>query len=187
MGHGGNVIQELTTDHREVEELFARIESSTVADPERRQLADHLTMELVRHSVAEEQYLYPVVRRYVDGGDDLADKEIVDHGEVEKLLKELEACEPGDAQFDILIAQLESSVSAHVRDEEDRLFRLLADACPPEGLDELGEKVRKAKRIAPTRPHPAAPDEPPLNKILAPGTGMVDRARDALTGRGKEG
>ncbi|MGW2713406.1 hemerythrin domain-containing protein, partial [Streptomyces sp. NPDC001356] len=27
MGHGGNVIQELTTDHREVEEIFGRIEA----------------------------------------------------------------------------------------------------------------------------------------------------------------
>ncbi|MER6090996.1 hemerythrin domain-containing protein [Streptomyces bluensis] len=187
MGHGGNVIQELTTDHREVEELFTRIESTAGTDPERRQLADHLTMELVRHSVAEEQYLYPAVRRYVDGGDDLADKEIAEHSEVEHLLKELEACEPGDAQFDILVARLRSSVAAHVKDEEDRLFPLLADACPPEGLDGLGEKVRKAKKIAPTRPHPGAPDEPPLNKLLAPGTGMVDRARDALTGRGKDG
>ncbi|NEB93229.1 hemerythrin domain-containing protein, partial [Streptomyces bauhiniae] len=26
MGHGGNVIDELTTDHREVEELFGKIE-----------------------------------------------------------------------------------------------------------------------------------------------------------------
>ncbi|WP_328773623.1 hemerythrin domain-containing protein [Streptomyces sp. NBC_00286] len=186
MGHGGNVIQELTADHREVDELFAQIETHTAADSRRRELADQLTIELVRHSVAEEEHLYPAVRRYVDGGDDLADKEIADHSEVERLLKDLESCEPGDAQFDILIGQLKSSVTEHVRDEEDRLFRLLAGACPPEALGELGEKVRQAKETAPTRPHPAAPDTPPLNKLLAPGTGMVDRVRDMLTGRGKQ-
>ncbi|MER5217934.1 hemerythrin domain-containing protein [Streptomyces sp. NPDC002838] len=186
MGHGGNVIQELTADHREVDALFAQIETQTAADSRRRELADQLTIELVRHSVAEEEHLYPAVRRYVDGGDDLADKEIADHREVERLLKELESCQPGDARFDTLIGQLKSSVTAHVRDEEDRLFRLLADACPPEALGELGEKVRKAKETAPTRPHPAAPDTPPLNKLLAPGTGMVDRVRDMLTGRGKQ-
>ena len=42
------------------------------------------------------------------------------------------------------------------------------------------------KAIAPTRPHPSAPDTPPLNKILAPGAGLVDRIRDKITGRGKE-
>ncbi|MFF1542681.1 hemerythrin domain-containing protein [Streptomyces sp. NPDC058291] len=186
MGHGGNVIQELTTDHREVDELFAQIEALPGADPQRRELADRLTMELIRHSVAEEEHLYPTVRRYVDGGDDLADKEIADHAEVERMLKELEGCRPGDGTFDTLILRLKNSVTAHVSDEENRLFPMLADVCSPDALEELGEKVRSAKRHAPTRPHPSAPDTPPANKILAPGAGMVDRLRDMLTGRGKQ-
>ncbi|MFI6106336.1 hemerythrin domain-containing protein [Streptomyces sp. NPDC051310] len=187
MGHGGNVIQELTADHREVEELFARIEALPAGDGRRRELADQLTMELIRHAVAEEEYLYPTVRRYVDGGDDLADKEIADHSEVERMLKELEGCEPGDGRFDTLITRLRTSVGAHVADEENRLFGLLAECCSPGALDELGEKVRSAKKTAPTRPHPSAPDTPPANKLLAPGTGMVDRLRDMLTGRGRQG
>nr|WSZ14619.1 hemerythrin domain-containing protein [Streptomyces canus] len=186
MAHGGNVIQELTTDHREVDDLFAQIEALPGADQQRRVLADRLTMELIRHSVAEEEYLYPAVRRYVDGGDDLADKEIADHGEVERMLKELEGCRPGDGNFDTLILRLKNSVTAHVSDEENRLFPLLADVCSADFLEELGEKVRSAKQHAPTRPHPSAPDAPPANKLLAPGTGMVDRLRDMLTGRGKQ-
>lgn len=186
MGHGGNVIQELTADHREVEDLFAQIEALPGADRQRRELADRLTMELIRHSVAEEQYLYPMVRRYVDGGDDLADKELADHGEVEHMLKELEGSQPGDEQFDTLILRLKNAVTAHVSDEENHLFPMLAEVCSAEALEQLGEKVRSAKRHAPTRPHPSAPDTPPANKILAPGTGMVDRLRDMLTGRGKQ-
>lgn len=186
MGHGGNVIEELTADHREVEALFSQIESRPVGDPQRRQLADALTMELVRHSVAEEEHLYPAVRRYVDDGDDMADKEIADHSQIERMLKELEDCRPDDAKFDALVGQLKSAVTAHVADEEDRLFVLLAEACAPEALQQLGEKVRAAKDSAPTRPHPWAPDTPPANKLLAPGLGMVDRARDMLTGRGRQ-
>ncbi|CAL9391592.1 hemerythrin [Streptomyces sp. DH-12] len=187
MGHGGNIIQELTTDHREVDSLFEQIEALPTGEQRRRDLADELTRELVRHSVAEEEHLYPTVRRYVDGGDDLADKEIADHGEVERMLKELEGCEPGDGRFDTLITQLKTSVTEHIDDEENRLFPLLADACSADALQELGEKVRMAKETAPTRPHPAAPDTPPANKLLAPGVGMVDRLRDALTGRGRQG
>ncbi|GGU38142.1 hemerythrin domain-containing protein [Streptomyces lavendofoliae] len=185
MGHGGNVIQELTTDHREVDALFTKLASLPADDEQRRELADELTMELIRHAVAEEMYLYPAVRRYVDGGDDLADKEIEDHSEVERMLKDLEGCRPGEAQFDALINRLQSTVTAHVADEENRLFPLLAESCSPQALDELGEKIRSAKKTAPTRPHPAAPDTPPANKLLAPGTGMVDRLRDMLTGRGR--
>ncbi|MGW7613582.1 hemerythrin domain-containing protein [Streptomyces sp. NPDC054766] len=185
MGHGGNVIAELTTDHREVDELFGKIEAQPVGHEQRRKLADELTIELVRHSVAEEMHLYPAVRKYVDGGDDIADKEIADHSQVEQHLKDLEGLPADDPQFNDLVAKLKFEVAEHVRDEESRLFPLLEAACTPETLNELGDKVRTAKKTAPTRPHPSAPDTPPGNKLLGPGTGLVDRARDLLTGRGK--
>ncbi|ATW51884.1 hemerythrin domain-containing protein [Streptomyces xantholiticus] len=185
MGHGGNVIQELTADHREVDQMFTEIEAMGPGAPRRRELVDELTKELVRHAVAEEEYLYPAVRRFVDDGDDLADQEVADHAEVERLLKELEGCEAGDPRFDTLVTQLKSSVTSHVADEEKRLFPLLAESCSADFLMELGDKVRRAKETAPTRPHPSAPDTPPANKLLAPGMGMVDRVRDLLTSRGR--
>jgi len=183
MGHGGNVIAELTVDHREVDELFVRIDAQPAGGARRRELADELTVELVRHSVAEEQFLYPAVREYVAGGDALADKELEDHAGVERLLKDLEGRDADDDQFDVLVAKLKSEVTEHVRDEETRLFPLLAAACTPQALEELGDKIRTAKKTAPTRPHPAAPSTPPGNKILGAGIGLVDRARDLLTGR----
>ncbi|MGW2894906.1 hemerythrin domain-containing protein [Streptomyces sp. NPDC001212] len=185
MGHGGNVIEELMADHREVEEIFGRIQSTTGQGQELRSLVDEVTIELVRHSVAEEQYLYPTVRERVEDGDRIADKEIADHGRVEQLLKQLERINADDPQMSALLQQLMEEVAAHVEDEENNLFPLLRQACSSEMLDDLGEKVRRAKAMAPTRPHPAAPDTPPANKLLAPGAGLVDRARDFVTGRGK--
>lgn len=185
MGHGGDVIAELTTDHREVDDLFAKIEAQPVGDAQRRKLVDELTIELVRHSVAEEMHLYPAVREHVEGGADIADKELSDHAEVEQHLKDLEGLAADDPRFDDLVTKLKLEVTSHVRDEEGRLFPLLAAACTPEDLDELGDKTRTAKKTAPTRPHPSAPDTPPGNKLLGPGAGLVDRARDLLTGRGK--
>ncbi|MGP3998698.1 hemerythrin domain-containing protein [Streptomyces sp. 8N706] len=185
MDHGGDVIAELTTDHREVEDLFAQCRAAPTGDPARRQLMDRVTMELVRHSVAEEEHLYPAVREHLENGDALADKEIADHAKVEEILKDLEGRAPDDASFDQLVMQLESEVGEHVRDEEQRLFPLLRQACSTDQLMQLGQLVRRAKETAPTRPHPSAPDKPPLNKLLAPGAGLVDRIRDAITGRGK--
>ncbi|MGW1108540.1 hemerythrin domain-containing protein [Streptomyces sp. NPDC002540] len=147
MGHGGNVIAELTTDHREVDELFAKIEAQPVGDKQRRKLVDELTIELVRHSVAEEMYLYPAVRKHVEDGDGIADKEFSDHARVEQHLKDLEGMAADDPQFDHLVAKLKLEVSEHVRDEEGRLFPLLATACTPD-VDELGDKVRTAKKMA---------------------------------------
>jgi hemerythrin superfamily protein len=186
MGHGGNVIDELMTDHREVEDFFGRIAALPSGAKDRKMYADQVTMELVRHSVAEEAYLYPAVREHMPNGDALADKELEDHAKAERLMKDLEGYEADDPEFDRLMASLMSEIRAHVADEEENLFPQLRAACPPEMLDDLGEKVRMAKKTAPTRPHPSAPDTPPANKLLAPGMGLVDRLRDALTGRGKQ-
>ncbi len=186
MGDGGNVIDELVTDHREVEEIFGRIEGLPPGDKDRKVYADQATRELVRHSVAEEEYLYPAVREHVAGGGALADKEIDDHSRAEQIMKDLEGYEADDPEFDRLIGTLMTEIRSHVADEEENLFPKLRAACSPDALDELGDKVRQAKKTAPTRPHPSAPDKPPANKLLAPGAGMVDRIRDALTGRGKK-
>ncbi|MFJ4844515.1 MULTISPECIES: hemerythrin domain-containing protein [unclassified Streptomyces] len=184
MGHGGNVIAELTADHREVEEYFTRLRALPLGDKQRRDVLDDLTIELVRHSVAEEMYLYPAVREHVPGGGPMADKEIQEHAEVEQVLKDLEDVDVDDTRFDALVLKLITDVTEHVREEEQQLFPSLARACTSERLMELGNQVRRAKKVAPTRPHPSAPDTPPVNKLLAPGAGLVDRVRDFVGGRG---
>jgi hemerythrin superfamily protein len=185
MGHGGDVIAELVTDHQEVEELFGRIEALPPGDEQRKKYADQAVIELVRHSVAEEEHLYPAVRAFLPDGDKVADKEIEDHAEAERTMKELEGVRAGDPEFDRLIGELMTEIRSHIRDEEDNLFPRLRSAAAEDELMKLGDKVRRAKKTAPTRPHPSAPDTPPANKLLAPGAGMVDRVRDAVSGRGK--
>ncbi|WP_042374746.1 hemerythrin domain-containing protein [Streptacidiphilus neutrinimicus] len=185
MGHGGNVIEELKADHREVQAMFDQINALPLGNAKRRDIADEITIELVRHSVAEEMYLYPAVREHVPGGDAMADKEIADHSKVEEMLKQLEGLDADRSEFDTLITGIIAEVVAHVTDEENRLFPALAQVCSPQQLDELGDKVRSAKAKAPTRPHPGAPSTPPMNKLVAPGAGLVDRARDMISGRGR--
>lgn len=185
MEQGKDVIAELTTDHREVLDLFDQIEEIAPGAQERKRLADRLTIELVRHSVAEEMYLYPAVRQHLTDGDALADKEIADHSRVEQLLKDLEGRDVDDRDFNSLLVKLRTEVTAHIKDEESRLFVQLRAACTPDDLVKLGDKIRTAKKLAPTRPHPHAPTTPPANKLLAPGAGLVDRARDFVTGRGR--
>ncbi|KOG41262.1 hemerythrin domain-containing protein [Streptomyces decoyicus] len=185
MGHGGDVIQELTTDHREVDDLFNQFDDAAPGSPDRKRLVDAITIELVQHSVAEEMHLYPAVREHLKGGDALADKELADHGRVERLLKNLEALDADDSVFDATVRELRDEVTGHVDDEENNLFTQLRTHVHQQVLDRLGEQVREAKKTAPTRPHPAAPSTPPANKALAPGLGLVDRARDYVTGRGQ--
>ncbi|WP_405140714.1 hemerythrin domain-containing protein [Sphaerisporangium sp. NBC_01403] len=186
MEHDGDVITVLTTDHREVEQMFAELEMSRGDDERRRRLTEKVIIELVRHSVAEEAYLYPATRRLIPGGDELADREIAEHAEAERLMKELERTDPGDPAFDHLLDRFMATVREHVREEESRLFPELVKYAGAEELHAIGKKIRAIKKIAPTRPHPAVPDNPLAGKLLAPGTGLVDRIRDLVTGRGKD-
>jgi hemerythrin superfamily protein len=182
-----DLVELLITDHREVEDMFGRLEALAGGTSDQaKTLAEQVVIELVRHSVAEEEYLYPTTRKHVPDGGALADHELAEHAEAEKTMKELEKLEPGDAEFWPTLHRLMADIRQHVQEEEGELFPRLRASVPEGRLAELGDKARMAKKTAPTRPHPAAPDTPPLNKLLAPGAGLVDRLRDALTGRGKD-
>ncbi|EME60836.1 hemerythrin HHE cation binding domain-containing protein [Amycolatopsis decaplanina DSM 44594] len=139
--------------------------------------------ELVRHSIAEEQHMYPAARKHLPDGDEVADHEIEEHAEAERVMNDLIGLEPTDKRFDELVGKLIEDVRHHIEEEESDLLPKLQAACSPEDLRDLGEKVLRAKAIAPTRPHPAAPDRPPANRILAPGTAFIDKIRDALANR----
>lgn len=64
---GTDVVDMLTTDHREMLELLRRIERTEDLD-ERRDIADTVIAEVMRHSVAEEMIVYPSIRLSVDPG-----------------------------------------------------------------------------------------------------------------------
>ena len=185
--HDSDVIAVLTHDHREVEEMFAELEKLGAADVDRRrQLTEKVIIELVRHSVAEEAYLYPATRELIPGGDEIADREIAEHAEAEQTMKRIEETDPESAEYTTLMGELMREIRAHIQEEENELFPKLRQNAGAERLAELGGKVQAIKKVAPTRPHPSAPDTPPANKLLGPATGLIDRVRDALSGRGKD-
>jgi len=177
-----DVIDILTADHREVRALLQEI--TTAADPEtRRDLADIVITELVRHSVAEEMHVYPVMRELLPDGEQAVAHDTEEHKEIERTLKDLEGTKGADPRFDQLVASLTSTLEDHIRDEEADQFPQLRARVPQERLVEIGEKVEAAKKAAPTRPHPSAPNSAPFHKMVGPGVGLVDRLRDKLSGR----
>jgi hemerythrin superfamily protein len=178
----GDVIDVLISDHRDVTALIAEIRS--VTDPMiRRDLTDTAISELVRHAVAEEMYVYPVMRKYLADGEKAVEHDIDEHKQLERTMKQLEGADVASADFDAALRQLETLLTDHVQDEESEQFPELRLRVPQEELTELAGKVETAKKLAPTRPHPAAPNSELFHKLVGPGVGMVDRLRDKLTGR----
>jgi hypothetical protein len=179
---GQDVVDVLSTDHREFLALIAQIRAAT--DPQaRRELADILITGLVRHSVAEEMFVYPAMKEHLPDGEAAVEHDTEEHKDIERTLKELEGVDATDPQFMALIEHLSTVLDDHVHDEEDEQFPQLRASIPPEKLAELAGKVHMAKKLAPTRPHPNAPNAAPFHKLVGPGVGLVDRLRDKLTGR----
>lgn len=74
----------------------------------------------------------------------------------------------------------------HVQDEESEQFpsfqaSKLREAIPCDQMLALADGVRAAKKAAPTRPHPSAPNSELFHKSVGPGVGLIDRLRDKLT------
>ena len=177
-----DVIDVLISDHRDVTALIGEIK--VVAHPMiRRDLTDTAISELVRHAVAEEMYVYPVMRKYLSDGEKAVQHDIEEHKDLERTMKRLEAADVSSGEFTEALRQLETLLADHVRDEETEQFPELRRAVPREELVELAGKVETAKKLAPTRPHPGAPNSELFHKLVGPGVGMVDRLRDKLTGR----
>ncbi|MCW2679704.1 MAG: hemerythrin cation binding protein [Frankiales bacterium] len=177
-----DVLDTLTTDHREVAELFDQIEGTT--DPvQRRDLTDSLISELVRHSVAEEMYVYPAIRHHVPNGDQVVDEDTDEHKGLEVLMKELEGADASAPEFLDAVRRTRALFEQHIADEEGTQFAQLRAHVPAEKLVELKGLVEVAKKLAPTRPHPLSPNAELFHKTVGPGVGLVDRLRDKLTGR----
>jgi hemerythrin-like domain-containing protein len=177
-----DVVDILTTDHREALDLIAQIKVATTKD-DKRDLADTLISELVRHSVAEEMYVYPAMKKYLPGGEEAVEHDTEEHKELETTMKKLEAVDADDLEFTSLMTELEATLRDHIDDEESDQFPQLRARVPHDELVEMGGKVETAKKIAPTRPHPSAPNNAVFHKLVGPGVGLVDRVRDKLTGR----
>ena len=178
---GQDVVDVLTTDHREALTLVDEIRVAPAG--ERRDLADTLIAELVRHSVAEEMFVYPAMRKHLPDGDAAVEHDTQEHKELEATMKQLEAVDASEPRFLELMGELETVLRDHVSDEENEQFPQLRARIPREELVQMAAKVEAAKKVAPTRPHPMAPNNQVFHKLVGPGVGLVDRLRDKLTGR----
>jgi hypothetical protein len=184
-----DVIEILEHDHREVEQMFAELESlrgaSTEDDTSRRKaVTEQVTIELVRHSVAEEVLVYPEVEKKVSAQE--AEHAREEHAEAEETLQRLEKLDADDPAFDDELATLMGEIRHHIEDEEGEMFAHMRQVIDAAELRRLGARVEAFKKVAPTRPHPNVPNEPLPRMAAGPAASLFDRMRDLATGRGTD-
>ena len=170
----------LKQDHRTVEKLFKQFEKAGEnAHKTKRKIVDQVIEELAKHAAIEEQIFYPAVRDEVKGVEDLTLEALEEHHVVKWTLSELEGMSPEHERFTAKMTVLMESVRHHVEEEEGEMFPEVRKALGRKRLGKIGDQMESLKAIAPTRPHPKAPDEPPANLIANTGAGAVDQVRSS--------
>ena len=136
--------------------------------------------DLSVHASIEEQFVYPALRRA--GAETETLDALEEHHAVKVTLDELDAMSTRDERFAPKMHVVVEAVRRHVEEEERELLPRLEAALEPQELRELGEALVRARNIAPTRPHPFAPDTPPGVFVAGAAAAVFDRARDAVRG-----
>jgi hemerythrin-like domain-containing protein len=187
-----DVFEVLEADHADVKGMLTVLAESPghavqddVLQTARQDVVDYLVMDSSRHEAAEEQYFWPTVRERVPNGNELADKAISQETKAKEILAKLDKASSRDKEFDDLIVEFIPAARQHIAFEENRVWPSLRESLSPTESEELGEKIQRAEQKGPTRPHPHTPPSPGILKTAGPAVALIDRLRDAISGRGR--
>src|SRR4051794_36622286 len=108
-----NVIDLLTTDHREVTDLVDELLATDDVE-KRREIADTVIGELVRHSVAEETVVYPMMAAHLPNGAEAVEHDTEEHKQLETLMKRMADAKVGEPGFVDLVKELKEVLADHV-------------------------------------------------------------------------
>ncbi|MGY5883604.1 alpha/beta hydrolase fold domain-containing protein [Modestobacter lacusdianchii] len=177
----GDIDHLIADDHAAVDRQFQHLEAGR---GNRRVLVDQISFQLALHAFAEETVLYPI---WTDiGMDDEHDDAEQEHQQIKELLVVLGRTEPGQPEFEEALSTLIGVTRHHVDDEENEELPEFRQKAGAQRMAELGGEFLAAKRQAPTRPHPHAPDEGVAERIAGMLAKPLDHVRDVLSGKQKE-
>ncbi len=168
----------IKNDHRMMEGLFRKFEATRNSRAQGR-IRDQIVRELSIHASIEEELLYPAAdERARQKG--LVLESLEEHHLVKVLLSEIDGMNPEDERFEAKVHVLMENVMHHAKEEEKELLPKVRQVLSRSELIELGEQMDRAKKRAPTRPHPKAPDTPPGIQVAGPVSAVMDSAKDLV-------
>lgn len=171
-----DVVDLLLSQHDDIKSLFAQVKSST--GEQKRDAFQDLVRLLAVHESAEEQVVHPAARH--DAGDAVVDARLHEEDEAKHALSRLYDLGTDNARFDTEFAEFEQAVLAHATHEEQEEFPELRRNTDPDKLRRMAGAVRAAEAVSPTRPHPAAGENPVTNMLTGPPVAIFDKMRDAV-------
>ena len=153
-----NAIDLLESQHREVEDLFARIEKAANNEAKEQafiELADSLAI----HTSIEEHHFYPAVKE--SETEELLIESVEEHLEIKRKLSALLDTDVEDQTFDAKLDDLRDEVERHVEEEEEDLFPKVMNLFDEDQLDAIGQAMsaEQAELEEKGNPRNAVPSE----------------------------
>lgn len=140
------VVTLIKEDHKTLESIFKKLEKAEPAEAS--DLLRQVQELLVPHSKAEEQVVYPAIKKAVPKEGEEIDDGLAEHHHVEETLSQL-LSEGADAPgADGLIAAMIGEVRHHVEEEEETILPAYSKVASNAELTELGEQFTAAKEKA---------------------------------------
>jgi hemerythrin superfamily protein len=133
-----NAIELLLSQHREVDELFSKIESTKSAD-RKSELFDDIADKLAIHAAIEEHHFYPAVR--AARPEDIQLESLEEHLAIKRVLADLLDVSVDDETFDAKIKVLKEQVEHHVEEEESDLFPKVKKLFDKDELEAIGQAM----------------------------------------------
>ncbi len=176
-----DVVDFLVSQHEQIKSLFA--ETLSASGKAREKAFIELRRLLAVHETAEEEVVHPRAKRKVSNGAAVVDKRLHEEHEAKAVLQKLEKLDVDSEEFTRLLTELRDAVVDHAEHEEREEFSKLGEQLSSDELERMGRAAKLAEAIAPTRPH-AGVESQAANIAAGPFAAMLDRARDAITGKG---
>ncbi|CAG8572631.1 12779_t:CDS:2 [Acaulospora colombiana] len=135
-------------------------------------------MSVSSHSVCEEVVFYPLLEKHLPSGKEVADHSRKEHLQVKEDLVKLDKMNVTDEGYNELVEKTMKELQSHIKEEETSIFPKFKEAVAANVLNEAGEKFVSTRKMAPTHPHPGAPDKPPAETAAGMTALPLDKARD---------
>lgn len=174
---GKNVVEIIIAEHALVKSLAAKWDSTS--DTANKQgIAYNILKLLSTHAAKEEMAVYPAIRAKLPNGPAIADHCLQEHMALKKVLYELDSMKVTDSGFDGKLRTAIQLTLEHVGEEENDILPQLQRTLSKEDLDKVTRDYTTYAAVAPTRPHPDAPNQPPANIAANTASTPLDMARD---------
>lgn len=171
------VVEILLRQHAEIRGLLGRMDTSVDESS-----FGELVRLLAVHETAEEEVVYPSLRRSDPDVSSAIDLRIAEEERAKADLAELEDMTVESPEFPATFAFFRRAVEIHAEAEELSLFPALSSRDVDE-LVRMGKLLRLAESVAPTHPHPNVPSTATANLLVGPFVAVADRVRDAIRAR----